>query len=211
MQKVHLTYLETIFGLQISAFAVCLYIALSCACASTCTCKCILSAKFLLFEKKNDTHHLPAIYEHYMTRELEYDAIRFRFLLQILDSPRLFIKNLKVSTVTGQQSQPGYQLCMCRSGLLFIAGADKECQGTREICSQIVHVCPERTPSWTVWTVCQISIYIAHILNMTIILKYILLQGCCCSANSICLVTGKTILDIFYIFCSADTCATGNL
>lgn len=53
----------------------------------------------------------------------------------ILDSPRLFIKNLKVSTVTGQQSQPGYQLCMCRSGLLFIAGADKECQGTREICS----------------------------------------------------------------------------
>lgn len=53
----------------------------------------------------------------------------------ILDSSKLFIKNLKVSTGTGQQSRPGYQLCMCSTGLLFIADADKECQGTREICS----------------------------------------------------------------------------
>lgn len=95
---------------------------------------------------KND---LPAIYEHYVNREWEYDALRFCFVLQILDSSKLFIKNLKVSTGTGQQSRPGYQLCMCSTGLLFIADADKECQGTREICSQIFHVCPERTSLWT--------------------------------------------------------------
>uniref|UniRef100_K1Q8H7 Delta-sarcoglycan n=1 Tax=Magallana gigas TaxID=29159 RepID=K1Q8H7_MAGGI len=53
----------------------------------------------------------------------------------ILDSSKLYIKNLKVSTVSGKQSRPGYQLCMCSTGLLFIADADKECQGTREICS----------------------------------------------------------------------------
>lgn len=53
----------------------------------------------------------------------------------ILDSSKLYIKNLKVSTVSGKQSRRGYQLCMCSTGLLFIADADKECQGTREICS----------------------------------------------------------------------------
>ncbi|XP_078326518.1 zeta-sarcoglycan-like [Crassostrea virginica] len=53
----------------------------------------------------------------------------------ILDSSKLIIKNLKVSSISsGQQKTVGYQLCMCSTGLLFLADADKECQGTREIC-----------------------------------------------------------------------------
>ncbi|XP_056013262.1 delta-sarcoglycan-like [Ostrea edulis] len=55
----------------------------------------------------------------------------------ILDSAKLFIKNLKVSSgpAPSQQKPVVYQLCVCSTGLLFMADADKECQGTREICS----------------------------------------------------------------------------
>ncbi|XP_061193057.1 zeta-sarcoglycan-like [Saccostrea echinata] len=52
-----------------------------------------------------------------------------------LDSSKLFIKNLKVSTSPASGQQIVYQLCMCSTGLLFLADADKQCQGTKEICS----------------------------------------------------------------------------